>query len=451
MVLQQQSELVSAPLEAAFLPFYISQSLGWIYIRESIGDYRFYKDFKTDYLDYYSGISSGHHRVEKYNLEKEKKATLFEIKQLSDYKEEDQELKFTSEIQNRFEGKSKDFIDNFKELNNKLLKDETSYSTLCNKLASLKARKNVLSKTLRNIKVQKPIRDLCPTCNQNLPGGIQEIYSHFQDLNDAQKEKEVASDEIKKLTSRINSMESNLYLLRNEIEESHQSLRKTELGSVTYSSWINHNANLKLIQKIDNKKNALDKDLENLNEKIKSIGTDSDIEKDRIKKENRFFQIFKDKLNFLDAPIPQKDKYKNLYSITSFPCQGVELHETLLAYNFSFYEFVSENSACHKFPFILDAVFKEDIDPESRKKIFSFLSKESFKTDQMIFSVATFKNDKPPSTPLFDIEEIKREYFTEHTKLICIGDGKTKRTILSDPADEDDARILETLTLLELV
>ncbi|EON88421.1 ATP-binding protein, partial [Plesiomonas shigelloides] len=60
LVLQKQSELVSAPLEAALLPYYVSQSVGWVYIRESIGDYRFYKDFKFDYLDYYCGIESGH-------------------------------------------------------------------------------------------------------------------------------------------------------------------------------------------------------------------------------------------------------------------------------------------------------------------------------------------------------------------------------------------------------
>ena len=53
--LEQKGELKSAPLESMFLPYYISQSVGWVYLRESFSNLQYYKGFKDDYLDYYLG------------------------------------------------------------------------------------------------------------------------------------------------------------------------------------------------------------------------------------------------------------------------------------------------------------------------------------------------------------------------------------------------------------
>jgi len=58
LMLEQKGELKSAPLESMFLPYYISQSVGWVYVRESFSNLNYYKGFKEDYLDYYLGINN---------------------------------------------------------------------------------------------------------------------------------------------------------------------------------------------------------------------------------------------------------------------------------------------------------------------------------------------------------------------------------------------------------
>ena len=68
LILEQKGELKSAPLESMFLPYYISQSVGWVYLRESFSNLQYYKGFKDDYLDYYLGISNSFDRVEHRRL-----------------------------------------------------------------------------------------------------------------------------------------------------------------------------------------------------------------------------------------------------------------------------------------------------------------------------------------------------------------------------------------------
>lgn len=168
-------------------------------------------------------------------------------------------------------------------------------------------------------------------------------------------------------------------------------------------------------------------------------------------KEREFLSIFKRKVSALGVQLPKESKYQDLYSLNSFPYQGVELHQLLMAYNFSFYEMVNENPTIHSFPFLLDAVFKEDIDTESRSNIFKFLSQETKSSGQVVFSVAEYKGDETSSNPLFNVENIKSQYFSKDTKLICIGDSKTKRSFLSKTALIDSILINDTMNLLEVV
>lgn len=188
--LQNKSELTKAPLEAAFLPYYISQSVGWIYIRESIGNYRFYKDFKLDYLDYYTGIKTGQDRLEKYELQKEKQSVVFELTQLNNYKSRNAGLKLAAMLDERLKGKTIEYLEGYSELNKKLSSEEANYNKLCNSLSMLRGRQKILSQIIKNIKNQRPKIDQCPTCNQSLPGNLREFYLYSQDINDAIKEKE---------------------------------------------------------------------------------------------------------------------------------------------------------------------------------------------------------------------------------------------------------------------
>lgn len=449
--LQKQSELTEAPLESAVLPYYVSQSVGWVYIRESIGDYRFYKDFKFDYLDYYCGIENSHDRVKKYGLEKEKKELEFELKQIDSYEIKDQGLMVSKILDERFKGESAGFLEEYQGLSKDLFVGEAEHTKLCNKLSLLRGRQKVLSQVMKNIKNQKPKIDQCPTCEQTLPGDLKDFYNYSQDINDAIKENERVKEDIKQSASRLNSIEKDLFDLRVKIEDSFGVLRKLKIENITFDSWLDHSANLRLLANLTVKKTLCEKRIGELKVEIDGIGSGVSIEAQRTKKEKEFLKIFKCKAESLGISVPAEQKYRDLYSLNSFPYQGVELHLLLMAYNFSFYEMVMNNPNIHSFPFLLDAVFKEDIDTASRSEIFDFLSIETKKAGQVVFSVAEYKKDSTSSDPLFNIETVKNQYFPTDTKLICIGDSKTKRSFLSSSALIDSELVEETIGLLGTV
>ncbi len=451
LFLQDQSKLVKAPLEAAVLPYYISQSVGWVYIRESIGDYRFYKNFKFDYLDYYCGIESNKDRVHKYELEREKKDLLFELKQLISYEDRNKTFKVSEIMDKRFKGESMIFLEEYQALNKDLSMKEAEHSILCNKIGMLRGRQKVLTQIIKNIKKQKPRVDQCPTCEQALPGDLEDFYLYIQDVNDALKQKEIVKEEIKRTATALNSAELSISSLRLSVESNYRVLQSLEKDGVTFDSWMNYSANLKMLENISNKKVLCEERVAVLNSEISTINGGLNVDSLRFQKEMYFLNIFKAKARTIGVKIPQESKYQNLYSINSFPYQGVELHLLLMAYNFSFYKMVVDNPNIHTFPFLLDAIFKEDIDIESREKIFDFLSDETRNTGQFVFSVAEYKGDDTSSNPLFNIEDIKENYFFETTKLICIGDSKTKRSFLSDLDSIHDELIQESIRLLENV
>ncbi|MEG0007385.1 MAG: hypothetical protein RR721_08675 [Aeromonas sp.] len=451
LVLQKQLELIGAPLEAALLPYYVSQSVGWVYIRESIGDYRFYKDFKFDYLDYYCGIENGHERINKYNLEKEKKELKFELKQLDSYEDNNEEFKLSRLLDDRFKGETENYLEGYQDLNKDLSEKEHEHTKLCNKLSMLRGRQKVLTQIVTNIKNQKPKIDQCPTCNQNLPGDLKELYLYIQDMNDALKEKDNVKEQIKTIAAKLNSVENIISTLRIKIEKDYSILRSLKTNDISFDSWLDHNANLRMLKNITIKKKSCIERIDGIDDDMRKIGNGADIYALRHEKEKEFLSIFKNKIISLGAQFPKEAKYHNLYSLNSFPYQGVELHKLLMAYNFSFYEMVMKNPNIHSFPFLLDAIFKEDIDTESRRNIFDFLSKETKSSGQIIFSVAEYKGDETSSAPLFNIEAIKREYFSTGTKLICIGDSKTKRSFLSKKPLIDGELINDTINLLEAI
>ncbi len=46
LILESKGELKDAPIETMFLPYYISQSVGWVYLRKSFSNLDYYKNFK---------------------------------------------------------------------------------------------------------------------------------------------------------------------------------------------------------------------------------------------------------------------------------------------------------------------------------------------------------------------------------------------------------------------
>ncbi|HHH1201546.1 TPA: AAA family ATPase [Yersinia enterocolitica] len=453
--LQKQADFTNAPIEAAFLPFYISQSVGWVYLRESIGDYRFYKDFKFDYLDYYTGLKNRTDRLKKYTLKKEKQQLEYERSQLIKYKSKDNSLKLSETLETRFKGKALDYLKSYDQLATTLISEEANHDKLCNKLSMLRGREKVLLQTIRNLKLQKPRVDRCPVCEQTLPGDIRELYIYTQDINDALREKEIISDKIKTISASLNSVEKKIKDSSGIINNEYRVLKESRVESIGFESWINHHANITILGEIKNKERDYDEKISGLQTNIDNLANDAEIDTLRYGIEKEFLGIFQEKAKCLEVKIPDSSRYKNLYSITSFPYQGVELHKIIMAYHFSFYQLISKRTTIHKFPFLLDAVFKEDIDVGNREIIFNFLSSEAKNHEQILFSVAEYKKEKNPTEgdPLFNINEINNRYFSGSAKQICIGNAKTVRSFLLQKSLNEDEQFLldDAFSLLQTI
>ena len=80
LLLESKGELKKAPLETMFLPYYISQAVGWVYLQKSFSNLEYYKNFREDYLDYYLGIINTRDRLEKSKLEKKLQKVRAELK-----------------------------------------------------------------------------------------------------------------------------------------------------------------------------------------------------------------------------------------------------------------------------------------------------------------------------------------------------------------------------------
>ena len=125
-----------------------------------------------------------------------------------------------------------------------------------------------------------------------------------------------------------------------------------------------------------------------------------------------------------------------------FPQQGVELLKTLLAYYFAFNRIIEQTVYVHRLPFVLDAVFKEDIDDANRAIILDFIEKHKPTDTQIIFSIAQSKNNLKTAV------DYNKLHFNNSAKLIEI-DIKSERAFLSDFKVEYEAIKDETLELID--
>jgi len=166
--LQQKDTIVKASIETIFLPYYISQSTGWVYLRKSFSGLEYYKNFKYDYLDYYLGIDSEIDREEKQKLEKAKLSFENEIKFLNEFETTNEKLTITKMLDENFITEAKSYIEKFRDKEDKLRKKETEYIDKCNKLSFYSTRIKILNKIKINHLKQNPEKDNCPVCKNKL-------------------------------------------------------------------------------------------------------------------------------------------------------------------------------------------------------------------------------------------------------------------------------------------
>ncbi|QYS89036.1 hypothetical protein [Flavobacterium davisii] len=135
-----------------FLPYYVAQDYGWVLALKSFRGLDFFKNFKYDYYDYYLGILNEYDRVEKQNLEKEKKELENQIKFLTNVEQQKDELKLSKLIDESFISKSIEYLETYKKNKEELIQKEKEYLLKCNELTFNEERLKVLKKVNTSLK-----------------------------------------------------------------------------------------------------------------------------------------------------------------------------------------------------------------------------------------------------------------------------------------------------------
>ncbi|MCT3642165.1 hypothetical protein CMU11_08265 [Elizabethkingia anophelis] len=440
--LETSGEYKLASLEAMFLPYYVAQDYGWVLALKSFRGLDFFRNFKYDYYDYYLGITNEFDRLQKQKLEKEKKDLNNQIKFLTNIEKQNDELYLSKLKDELFISKSNEYLDSYKKNKEELIQTEKKYLLKCNEITFNEERLRILNKIKTSLKKENPIKDECPTCNQSLPSFLENIYEYSQDVNNTNAEIEKIKEKLKVLQSSINSIEESISNQKELVSKDYSILIKYKIEDLTFGTWLDNKTKVKLTENVLTQIGETTIMLNKKIDELKKFKTDDELKKERNSRDFQFKKYFVDFLDKLKVKKFDDDKYTLLYWMGIFPKQGVELLKTMLAYYFAFNKVIEETEYVHRFPILLDAIFKEDIDEDNRKMILEFIFKNKPKNEQIIFSFA--ESDKNPKTA----KEYNDEIMKNEAKLI-LTDLTSERYILKPFNFEQEEHLEETLKLIE--
>ncbi|WP_458123214.1 hypothetical protein [Paenibacillus sp. Z3-2] len=440
--LENKEGYKAAPIEAMFLPYYIPQSVGWVYLRKSFSSFEYYKNLKEDYLDYYLGIESLVDRDKKQELEWKLKSIEDEIKFYLNLDKNNDEFQITKLIDEEFIEESLEYIKSHSDNQVLLNKNEEEYISKCNEQSYYKERLSLLRKVSRHHKKQNPIGGVCPACDRELSFSITSSYKYFQEENDTESEIEKCKEMMKKLQSEINSLGKRINDLKESNLTTYKILKRYFKHNLSFDSWLDNKVNIQLIRDIKSKLGILSAEKNSIENSLKRFKTQEEVQKSRLYKSKEFEKIFITYVDDLGVKALIEDRYTSLYNISAFPSQGVELHKTVLAYNFALNKLIEKTDCIHRFPFMLDAIFKEDIEQSNKNAIVEFIGENKPTDTQLIISIAETKENEK------NIHEYNKKYFHGRAKLICIGEGVRERAFLSEYDGSMENYLDETLNII---
>jgi hypothetical protein len=445
LLLETKSGISKAPIETIFLPYYVSQDVGWVYLRKSFSNLDFYKNFKEDFLDYYLGITRLEDKEKRKSIENELSEKTQKFNFYLNFEKNDSIIETSKLIDDSFKGKGQEFINELTKRKKDLLQFENQFVKKSNSLTYNNQRLSVISKVSRNHTHQFPGKDNCPICQQILPMDTKQIYEYYQEENDTTKIKEQIQSENKKVQSELNSLENKIQELREQIANDYHKHIIYSNNNVTLDEWIKTQANIRLESSINDNIGMLAKEIADLRERLKDFKDDGDIESERMIKNRKFKEYYN--LNNIKLDVSQLDdnRFNYVYELSSFPFQGVELHLAVLSYHFSFNKIINETDSIHRLPLILDSIFKEDLDGNSKEKILDFICNNQPSDTQTIISVADNKSKDPK------IDYYRKKFFNTETKLICIGNSIDKESILKPHDKHLDDILNDTFEIMEYV
>lgn len=444
LMLQSNNEFKLSPIEVLFLPYYISQTLGWIYLRKSFSSLDFYKNFKFDYLDYYFGINDNKSRdkVQKLTTKLDKINT--EINFVSKISKNNKKFKIAKLNDESLVNESIEFIKTYSMNKENLNKYEKKYVIKCNELSFQQQRLNMLRVIYRNQKKQSPETNNCPTCGQSLPFSIEEYYKYSQEINDTNAEIELCKTRSRDLKSTINSTLKSINVIKTQIEEDKNLLLISSKQKMNFVTWIDNKAQIKLNNNINNNLGSLELEKIRIKEDLK-LYKDENIKSLRLQEDKHFKKNFLNNLKELKVKIPTSDRFLNVYDISAFPSQGVELHKTILAYHFAFNESIKKNKNIHRFPFFLDSIFNEDIDFDNKIKLLQFINNNKPTDTQTFISISETKLEND------NIDEYIETIFDKPKKTITMGQAIRERAFLRPIEKNDEQLINETLNIMDSI
>lgn len=452
--LEQKGELKPAPLESMFLPYYISQSVGWVYLRESFSNLQYYKGFKDDYLDYYLGVSNSFDRVEHRQLTQRRDNLSADINNLRRYGKK-AEFQFAKLVDETFGAQAKEYVDRYIKISNSLNEERRKHINLCNKLSLLQNHHKILKKTKSNIKKQNYNNvDRCPACTQVLTYSLEGLYSHYQKYNDTVELESHITEQLTDKKSEIHTSSKKITSITSDIYKNYGALTSKAIDGVTFDQWLSNKANAALYRKMQADIETLENELKRIKSSLDSMTTEKETLTKRNSKEAEFKRIFVKYMSLLELKPLTDNRYLDLYKISSFPRQGVELHKTIMAYHFALNSLIANSKSAHRLPFLLDAILKEDIDETNLNIILSFIGKNLPSDTQAFISVSEHikKEIRPDETSnaieRIKVSEIKELYFPENSKLIYIGDGKLERSFLSQPLEKHQEIHIDTVNIM---
>ncbi|OWO80930.1 hypothetical protein B5C26_16760 [Photorhabdus luminescens] len=456
MFLEQKGELKKASIECMFLPYYISQSVGWVYLRESFSNLGFYKDFKDTYLDYYLGIENKFDREYYYQLKNERAQLQSQISSLNKYSNEPR-LIVSKLLDEEFGDEAQKYIDGYIHSVELLDEERDIYTNLCNKLSLTKNHIKILRRTKRNINTQSFNNiDRCPACTQILPYSLEGLYSFYQNINDTDKLLEQINIKMQKIQSDINGSLAKIKNLEIDISSKYSYFLEKKAQKISVDTWIDNKANVRLLSNIHGEIEEYMSRVDELKSLIDDMGEEQSLFSARLSKEKDFKSIFQKYLNQMQLFNVKEPRYIELYKINSFPFQGVELHKTVMSYHFALNALIEKTAKIHRLPFMLDAILKEDIDDRNFALILSFVGKNLPSDTQSFVSISEYTDDKLVKdgkevnvVRRTKAQDIKDRYFPSNTKLFFIGDGKHERTFLSKPLDLNLDIYVDTCLLIE--
>ncbi|GAA4393977.1 hypothetical protein [Hymenobacter koreensis] len=445
LMLETKAGINTAPIEVIFLPYYVSQDVGWVYLRKSFTGLDFYKNFKEDFLDYYLGVLTLEDRAKRKEIENE----LSECKQkqhfYQNFESTSSEIESAKLLDDSFKGKGNEFIDHLTSKKASLLNEENKFVKLTNQLAYNKQRLSVLSKVSRNHKHQIPGEGNCPICRQVLPSSTESLFEYYQNENDSLTTKQKMLEENKKVQSELNSLSKKIEILRNELTNDYKKLIVYSSNDITLDDWIKTQANIKLENSIIENIGKLAIRITELKKSLQQFKDDDDIEAERLDK-NRTFKKYYNQNNIqLGVQRLEDNRFNYVYELSSFPFQGVQLHLAVLSYHFAFNRIVDSTPNVHRLPLILDSIFKEDLDSVNKENILKFICNNKPTDTQTIVSVADNKLKDPK------IDYYNNKFFDSTTKLICVGNSIDKESILSQHHSDLDPLLNDSYSIMEYV